>query len=373
MDTSERKELQKRLLWVAAETLVSLDKQNWEHLRQFREFGTRARRRFFECAPFYLGFLGHRSPEEVHAEMDGYDWREIWTDDFVAENGLDDERAAAGVSEEDALGGEPEAEEEDLKRRLSTEDRAIMAAQGLTTKAEFDEYLKYVSSFGGSGHTFRGRVYDLEGNEITLDSSIDEGFYDIEEEEDSAESLEELYEEFLAEYRHLEGVCFPEPRCRRRNHGPAAKSEFDATVRPEGSAGDVAKDDSLDRVSLSELIEQLTVVEPVIASRRRAGRLARHSTEAATDGSAKGKERAHALPGEQSSGTTDIGELRYTWFEKAKMTFWQAEALYMATRAQERIEQGLEMAYRIMRLEGWQEEFDREISAEEEDEGTWSR
>ncbi|RYP37890.1 hypothetical protein DL767_002762 [Monosporascus sp. MG133] len=370
MDTAERKELQQRRLWAAAETLVSLDKQNWDHLRQFREFGTRARQRFFECAPFYLGFLGHRSPEDVHAEMDGYDWRGIWTDDFVAENGLGDERAAAGVGEEDVLGDLSEAEEEDPERRLSAEDRAIMAAQGLTTKAEFDEYLKYISSFGGTGHTFQGRVYDLEGNEITPASSVDEGLYDIEEEEDSAGSVEELYEEFFAEYGHLEGACFPEPKRRRRNNGPAAKSGFDATVRLEGSAGDVGKDDSLDGISLSELIEQLAVEEPVIASRRRASRLARNSAEAATGGSAKGKERASD---EQSSGNADIDELRYTWYEKAKMTFWQAEALYMATRAQERIEQGLEMAYRIMGLEGWQEEFDQEVSAEEEEEGTWSR
>ncbi|RYO89393.1 hypothetical protein DL766_010420 [Monosporascus sp. MC13-8B] len=115
-----------------------------------------------------------------------------------------------------------------------------MAAQGLTTKAEFDEYLKYISSFGGTGQTFQGRVYDLEGNEITPDSSIDEGLYDLEEEEDRTESVEELYEEFSADYRHLEDTCFPEPKCRRRNHGPEAKSEFDATVRPEGSADDVA-------------------------------------------------------------------------------------------------------------------------------------
>ncbi|RYP11228.1 hypothetical protein DL764_000184 [Monosporascus ibericus] len=212
MDTAERKELQKRRLWAAAGTL-------------------------------------------------------IWTDDFVAENGLGDERAAAGVSEEDAPGGLSEAEEGALDRRLSAEDRAIMAAQGLTTKTEFDKYLKYVSSFGGTGHTCQGRVYDLGGNAIAPDSSIDGGLYDIEEEEDSV----------------------------------------------------------------------------------------------------KGKERAS---GEQSSGTTGIDELRYTWYKKAKMTFWQAEALYMTTRAQERIEQGLELAYRIMHLEGWQGEFDREVSAEEEDEGT---
>ncbi|RYP69599.1 hypothetical protein DL770_008205 [Monosporascus sp. CRB-9-2] len=124
----------------------------------------------------------------------------------------------------------------------------------------------------------------------------------------------------------------------------------------QGSAGDMAKDGSSDGISLSELIEQLTVAEPAIASRRRASRLARHSTEAA-----------------QLSGTADIDELRYTWYERAKMTFWQAEAPYMAMRAQERIEQGLELAYRIMHLEGWQEEFDGEVSAEEEDEGTWSR
>ncbi|RYP00683.1 hypothetical protein DL765_010899 [Monosporascus sp. GIB2] len=224
MDTAEQKELRKRRLWTAAEILVSLDKQNWDHLRQFREFGTRARRRFFECAPFYLGFLGHRSPENVHAEMDSYDWSRIWTDDFVAENGLDDERAAVRISEEDALGKLSETEDEDLKRRLPAEDRAIMVAQGLTTKAEFDEYLKYISSFGGTGHTFRGRVYDLEGNEITPDSSIDEGIYDLEEEEDSAESAEELYEGFFAEYGHLEGAGFPEPKCHRRNHGPEAES-----------------------------------------------------------------------------------------------------------------------------------------------------
>ncbi|RYO89392.1 hypothetical protein DL766_010419 [Monosporascus sp. MC13-8B] len=77
MDTAEQKELRKRRLWAAAEILVSLDKQNWDHLCQFREFGTRARRRFFECAPFYLSFLGHRSQEDVHAEMDGYYWHEI--------------------------------------------------------------------------------------------------------------------------------------------------------------------------------------------------------------------------------------------------------------------------------------------------------
>ncbi|RYP26555.1 hypothetical protein DL768_011695 [Monosporascus sp. mg162] len=373
MDAAERKEPQRRRLWAAAETLMSLDKQNWDHLRQFREFGTRARRRFFECAPFYLGFLGHQSPEDVHAEMEGYDWREIWTDDFMAENGLGGERAATGVSEEDALGQLSEAEEEDLEGRLSVEDRAIMAAQGLTTKTQFDQYLKYISSFGGTGHNFQGRVYDLEGNEITPDSSIDEGLYDIEAEADCAESVKELYEEFFADYGHLEGACFPEPKCRRRNHCPAAKSEFDATVRPESSAGDVAKADSLDGISLSELIEQLTAAEPVIAARRRASRLARQSTEAATGGSPKGKERAHALPGDQSSGIADIDELRYMWYEKAKMTFWQAEALYMATRAQERIEQGLELAYRIMGLEGWQEEFDREVPAEEEGEKTWSR
>ncbi|RYO89394.1 hypothetical protein DL766_010421 [Monosporascus sp. MC13-8B] len=75
----------------------------------------------------------------------------------------------------------------------------------------------------------------------------------------------------------------------------------------------------------------------------RVSRLARNSTEAAAGGSAKGKEHAS---GEQSSGTADIDELRYTWYEKAKMTFWQAEALYMATRAQGRVGQGLEMAYK---------------------------
>ncbi|RYP66829.1 hypothetical protein DL769_005924 [Monosporascus sp. CRB-8-3] len=370
MYTAERKELQRRRLWAAAETLVSLDKQNWDHLQQFREFGTRARRRFFECAPFYLGLLGHQSPEDVHAEMDGYDWREIWTDDFVAENGLDDERAAAVVSEEDAVVELSETEEEGLKGRLSAEDRAIMAAQGLTTKAEFDEYLKYISSFGGTGHTFQGRVYDLEGNEVTPESNIDKGLCGMEEETDSAESVEELYEEFFAEYGHLEGARFPEPKWQRRNHGSAAKSGLETAVRPEGGARDVTKDESLDGVSLSELIERLAVEKPAIASRRRASRLARNGTEAVASGSAKGRERAS---GEQSSGTADIDDLRYTWYEKAKMTFWQAEALYMATRAQERIELGLEMTYRIMRLEGWQEEFDREVSAEEEDEGTWSR
>ncbi len=359
----------KELIMHNTKALLIYENQHSECTSQFREGGLRGRRRFFECIPAYLAFVG-KSLEDVHREIESFeDWHEVRPDDDYRAK-LDKYFGGGG----DAAGVGDASAEGNRILQLLEEDRLIMEHMGFTTKAELDAYYESVTP----GHTFQGQLLDAHGIPISQQTAIEDSGTDS----DSATKagipvpVETVCEEFLASFGELDLEWLPESQWKPR---PGQAVKF-ATI-PEDPIHEASEDADLGEVDASGIKAPLRVTdikspqdfiehyrekadaamaepkEPTsIVVDYGAVTLSRKEREIAIGSSSK-RTREYLFPEE------GIYELRHTWHEKAKMVYWQAEALYTAKIVQDEIQEGLKMAHRILRQAGWEHEFEEFLSS----------
>ena len=297
------------------------DKQNLFCIDQFKQGGFRARRRFLECVPHYVSFVG-KSLGEIRKEMEDFDW--------------DAQKKKKKTEVEDPSTGSPE-------------EMQIMKLGGFETVNEVRAYIALLNTLENHDDYYHGRLYDMDGYELRHLTAED-----IKDPHDPPfRTLRFVWENFIAVYEALPIEWLPEsrweksgqeaiqsPRGRRPKPGYHLKAIGEADETPSTSSGD-NQDGSDDNTGLSstrltqDLIDSLLEEDDKSYSR-------------------KGKGVLRKLNSAQREAEL---KLSHSWYEKAGMNYWQAEALFTSRMVQTKIEAGLRQAHWIAKKLGWEKDI----------------
>ena len=298
------------------------DKQNLYCIDQFNQGGLRARRRFLECVPHYVSFLG-KSLAEIREEMEDYDW--------------------------DAHKKKEKAHVEDPST-LSSEELDIMKLGGFETADEVRAHLAFLKTLENPADYYHGRLYDMDGYELRHLTAED-----IKDPYDPPfRSLRFVWENFIAVYEALSLEWLPDSKWEKAGQQASFKAprrlrpksryqltaigEADETsLTPAGEKKDSDSDSGLSSTRLAQdLIDSLLEADEAPPSK-------------------KGKEVLR--PANSAAREAELN-LRHSWYDKAGMNYWQAEALFASRIVQTKIEIGLQQAYWIAKKLGWEKDIE---------------